>query len=431
MYAHRDAIGLLGRALRNAPAGRARLEALRRLGDANRVVGRLTEAQAALREALAIAEAERAELEAVAVERRLLMIQRQLSLPREELEAGLRRVLERAQKAAASAERCHLLWLWSNLPGTDPAEAVAHCTEALSLADASGDAELRIQARYALGRTLALVGADPRDALVPLNECLDNGDRMREAGVRNVIAIVHVKLGNYRVAAREFDDAARTFDEIGDPGNEAAVLNNLAVLLTRLGEWDAAEQKLAESLRIARRMGAATRALQPLENRAVVAESRGDMATALERWSELTVQAAAGGWWNAQVIGLAGAGRAHLALGERAAARAALDRAASLLPPDDASSEASIAWHHLAARIAAADGDVAGAMRMLDVVEPALARSDRYEWAAAQVLRAELLADGDAAAAANVAAEALAILEQLDTGPVIERARAVLQRRTG
>lgn len=434
IYAHRDAIGLLGRALRNAPAGKPRLETLRRLGDANRVVGRLTEAQRAFEEALAIAEAERAEAEAVAIERRVLLVQRQLSLPREELEAELQRVLQRAEAARATAERCHLLWLWSNLPGTDSAEAISRCAEALSLADADGDDELRVQARYALGRALAIVGADPRDALGPLNEGLHSvagTDRKLEAGIRNVIAIVHVKLGNYRVAAQSFEDAATTFDEIGDPMNEAAVLNNLAVLLTRLGEWESAEKKLQESLRISKRMGSATRALQPMENSAVVAESRGELETALRRWTDLTDQGAAGGWWNTQAIGLAGAARAHLGLGDLDAARTLRDRATALLPPEDVSSEAAIAYYHLAARIAAAEGDVAEAMRLLDVVEPSLARSDRYEWAAAQVLRAELLAVHDAAAAAEVADEALAILEQLDTGPVIRRARAVLERRVG
>lgn len=433
LYAHRAAMGLLQRALRNAPSGRPRLETLRRLGDTHRMTGNLVEAGSAFSEALSLAEAERDEVDAVGIERRLLLVRRLLIRSRDEIERDIQRVLARAYAANATAERCHLLWLWSNLPGTDPTTAIARCRDALDLADADGDSELKVRARFALGRVLALLGTDPRHALAPLEECLaavEGNDRTVEGATRNVIAIVHVKLGNYRDAADSFEQAAATFDEIGDPIRESEVLNNLAVLLSRLGDWDAAETRLSESLRISRRMGWVNQMLAPLENLAAAAEARGEAATALARWEELATHAASGGWWSAQVIGLAGQGRVHLAAGRIDAAREAADRAAALLPPGDVASEASIAWHQLAARIAAAEADVAAAMCRLDAVEPALTRSDRYEWAVARVLRAELLSPHDPAAAADIARAALAILEQLQATPMIRRAEAVLRGRT-
>lgn len=433
LYAHRAALGLLQRALRNAPSGRPRLETLRRLGETHRMTGNLAEAESAFTEALSLVESERDEVAAVGIERRLLVVRRVFNRSRDEIERDIQRVLERAFAANATAERCHLLWLWSNLAGTDPTTAIARCREALELADADGDPELRTRARFALGRVLTLFGTDPREALPPLEECLaaaEGSDRNVEGTTCNVIAIVHVKLGNYRDAAEMFERAATAYDELGDPLKESEILNNLAVLLTRLGDWDAAETRLIESLRIARRIGTVNWMLTPLENFATVAEAKGDFTTALARWEELAALAASGGWWSAQVIGLSGLGRVYLAEGRLDAARDAAERAAALMPPGDVASEASIAWHHLTARIAAAEGDIATAMCRLDAVEPALARSDRHEWAAAQVLRAELLSPHDPAAAADIAGEALAILEPLQTAPMIQRAKAVLHRRT-
>ena len=428
VYAHRDAIGLLSRALRNATTGAQRIEALRRLGEENGVIGRLGEAQDAFNEALSLAISEGSEDLAVGLERRLWVVRRNLGLPREEVEAELQRVLARARAAHATAERCRLLILWSSLPGIDSVDAIAHCHEALQLADADGDAELRTSARYALGRVLAL-GPDPSAGLAPLRECLQlsaDRDRMRVATVRNVMAIIHVKLGAYREAAHAFEEAAHTFDQIVDPANEALVLNNLSVLLTRLGDWDAAQAKVEQSLRIARRMGAAMGALFPLENRASLAEARGDWPLALERWLDLAERARGGGWWNVEVIARAGTGRAQLALGANETALQECAAAGSLLPAGDVTSEAAVAWHQLAARLAAAGGDVPEASRLLDRVEPVLASSDRYEWAAAQVLRAELINAHDRPAALEAAEEAIGILESLGTQPLLERARAII-----
>ena len=427
VYAHRDAIALIMRALRNAATDAQRMEALGRLGEENRVVGKLAESQQSFQEALRLAEAEADELAAIALERRLLSVRRQLSLPREQLETELNRVVARAQRAGATGELCRLLLLWSNLPGLSADDAAARCREALPLADASEDPELRTSARYALGRTLAL-GPDPSAGLAPLADCLErNADRDRSlvAKVYNVLGIIHVKLGDYRAAAGEFEAAATTFDEIVDPANEALVLNNLCVLLTRLGDWEAAEAKVEESLRISRRMGAEVGALHPLENRASLAEARGEWSAALDRWTDVAERARAGGWWNVEVIARAGAGRAHIALGDVSAAGRECEQARALIPEGDAASEAAVEWHMLAARLAAAHGDAPEAAEKLDLVEPTLASRDRYEWAAAQVLRAELLGSHDPGAARAALEDAVAILEHMGTQPLLQRARAL------
>ncbi len=428
LYAHRDAIGLLARALKNSATDAQRAEALRRLGEENRLIGRLSEAQDAFNEALSLRETSGAEAEAVGLRRRLLMVKRQLGTPRESIEAELRGLLERARSVDATTEHCHLLWLWSNLPGVSTRDATGLCREALDLADASGDPELRAAARYALGRVLAL-GPDPRQGLEPLHECIERcpqQDRQRLANARNVIGIIHVKLGDYRSAAREFEETARTFDEIVDPVNEAAVRNNLSVLQTRLGEWEAAERNLEEALRIARRMGAETRAHGPLENLAHLAEARGDWADAIARWKNVLERGREGGWWNVQVIARAGLGRAHAALGAIEDAVRERDEAHALLPDGDVASEAALALYQLDARLAAMQGNVDVALSRLDQVEPVLERSDRYEWAAAQVLRAEILASGDRPAASEAVDEALAVLQPLGTEPLLERARGIL-----
>jgi hypothetical protein len=66
------------------------------------------------------------------------------------------------------------------------------------------------------------------------------------------------------------------------------------------------------------------------------------------------------------------------------------------------------------------------ATRLLDRIEPVLASSDRYEWAAAQVLRAELIKAHDSTAALEAADEAIGILESLGTQPLLERARSIM-----
>lgn len=420
VYAHWDAIELLQLAFRNSQSEGERIEALDRLGDAHRFVGHYAQALEHYREALSMVGAG-GYRRALSIRTKVAMVERDLgSRPPEELTAQLESLAQEAREGGASEELCDILWSLCLVPGSKREVA----EEALEVAGQLGNSELESKAHYMLATTL-MFGEDPAEATEHLAEALQcaesRGDKFRMGRCHNLIAIVHVLLGDYRKAVKSFEAAASLFDEVKDPRTESSARNNLAQLLIRTGEWEEADENLREAVRLDQRMGATASLLHPLENRARMYEGMGDRAQAQVQWRELLELAGETGYWDTEIVARCGLGSGHLESGDLESARAEL-RAARELVRDEAWTEVREDLDLLAARIAAAEGDTAGVLKILESAERELASRDRYVWACYRLYQGELLSGEDDARALEILEEARDVFRRLGARPMIQRA---------
>jgi tetratricopeptide (TPR) repeat protein len=431
VYAHLDAIELIGRALRNAEDDEQRIDAFDRLGEENRVIGRFADALDATNEAIALCATRAETVRSLALRRQVVLIDRDRGTTRpQELQSQLIRLAAEAEVLGATRERVQLLGLLAAMPGAASDQAIAFAHEALVQCQSLGDPDLTVRANYSLGRALA-IGPHPLAALPHLQTAFayyeEEDDQLRAGHCSNLMAVVHAMRGDYPAAATAFDAAARAFDAVGDPVNEANVRNNYGVVLTRTGEFDAADENFRESIRLLRRLDAIARLMHPLENAAELAEARADWASAAERWRELLACARETGYWTSEAIARSGLGRALLELGDVEGARAQSAAAHALLPEDDEATEARVACTHLAALLARREGDPARALALLEAAEAGLTDRDRYDWARLRLLRAECLVAADPATARRLAEEARATFEAMGAVPMVARADTFLE----
>jgi hypothetical protein len=152
-----------------------------------------------------------------------------------------------------------------------------------------------------------------------------------------------------------------------------------------------------------------------------------------EQWTALAEAARETGFTENVVIAECGVGLGLLEAGDRAGARAALERGETALGDAGPWTQAREAHHRLAARLASASGDSEGALVLVREALGALAGRDRYEWARFRLLEAEILAAaGDAATEAETAArEARDAFRGLGAAPMAERAEEQLRQMGG
>ncbi len=227
---------------------------------------------------------------------------------------------------------------------------------------------------------------------------------------------------------REFHEAAAAFDEIGHPASEASVRNNLGALLTRIGDWKGAEENLLEAARLFQRTDATVQLLHPLQNLAELYQAKGDLDAAWERWQQLLESARETGYWNAEVIALCGLGMVRLERGDLEGARAEMKRARKIIHDEAGWSECQEACQLFAARLAAAEGDVLGALSVLERAAEALVERDRYLWATVRLLAGETSSIQDASRAVAMTKEALSTFEELGAEPMRKRCADLLAR---
>ena len=430
-YAHWDAIELLERGLRNSQTDEQRLEALERLGDENRRIGRYSEALEELNGALQLSEAAADRPRALRLKRKRVLVERDYgNRSPQDLLRELETLAEEARGLGARGELCEILWRFGGLPGasTEPPR------EALAIAEELGDPALVAAAHYRLG-TVLLFGEDPGEAIPQVERALAFYTEREDTGqvglCHNCLAIAHLLLGHSHEAIEKFSAAAAAFDEIKDPVNEASVRNNLGVLLTRVGDWDQAEANLAEAVRLARRMDATARLLHPLENVAQLAVSRGDASTAGEALEELLRLSQETGYWESEVVAQSGLGMLALEAGDAAGARTRMDRVRELLSRARDWADCQ-AWSQLlAARLAVASDERDEAIRILEASETELAPRDRHLWATFRVEHGEVLAPTDPAKAATVVRDALEVADELGAAPLRARAEKLLAQLGG
>jgi tetratricopeptide (TPR) repeat protein len=430
VYAHWDAIDLLKVALRNSRSPAEQVASLERLGDEHRLAGHYPEALRNLNRALAAQTAEDKPVAALTLKRKIASIERDCgSSSPDELRQRLKALAEAARGAEESAELCEILWLLGKIPGT----GVDYAAEALEIAEVLDEPHLLARAQFELGGAL-MGGENPAEAVPHVREALkvgeQVGDKFRMGRCFNCLGIIEVLVGDYDEATRAFGAAAELFDALADPMTEAAVRNNLGQLLLRMGRFKAAEENLIEAIRLARRMDATARLLHHLENMARVQQAVGEAERAEKVWQELLDLAKGMGYWESEIVARCGLGSLFLDAGDSDRARAEHDAAWSLLH-DDAWTECREDVDMLAARLAAHDGDVQAAIRILEGAEAELVSRDPYLWATFRLMHAELVVLDNATRAEQMVHECLETFGKLGAEPMIERANQLLARIGG
>ena len=430
VYAHREAIELIRRALKNAQNDLQKLEALDRLGDASRITGHFADALSSLTDALEIIEARNDVCRAIGVKRRLIEIER------EHGGTGLDRVIAELEKLAAEAralnapdELCHILWRLNELPTQQESEALARAHEALETAQRLGRPEFVARAEFNIGRTLAF-GEEPAAAAPHIEEALRIYNELDDSGrlgrCHTALGIARNRLGDLRGGTESLLSAMRHFEKAGDPVNVGLALNNLGVTLTRLGDWEAAELRLREALRIMERLDAAARILLPLENLSELYFVKQEWSTVLDHCNLLLERAHAIGYWSFEVIAYSRLGLALMQLDRTSEASANEFEARQILEKHPDVFDDAVYCDLLSAELAAAAGDTAGALRVLRQAETNLQSRDLYLCAVVRLARGRIAAAVDQKSAGVMIRDALAIFDQMGAVPMQRRAQALL-----
>lgn len=430
VYAHRDAIDLIRRALRNASDDPQKLDALDRLGDASRMIGNFPEALAALSEALDLAEAGPDNRRALSLKYRLVEVERDHGgTSVDKLREQLAQLADEARELPALEQLCIILWRLNDLPGRTYEDALTFATEALQIAQRVSTPALIARAANNLGRVYVF-GDEPAGAVPHIQQAVQLYNELNDSiglGLCHTgLGIVHGRLGAYANAIEEFGAALKHFEKAADPVNTALVLNNLGVTLTCLGDWETAERRLRESMRIAERLNAAARVLLPLENLSELYYAREEWDAVKTHCALLLERSRASGYWSFELIARARMGLALLRSGDAEGAAAEESAAQEILAAHPEWFDGKVYYDLLSAELAAAANETARAAAVLEQAESRLADSDLYILATVKLTRARITASHDQRAAAALAAEAQAIFERIGATVMQQRAQALL-----
>ena len=430
LYAHREAIGLIRRALRNATDDTQKLEALDRMGDASRITGNFAEALSALTEALDIAEARTDMTRAISLKYRLVEVERDHGgTSPDRMRAQLEALAHDARTLPAPEELCIILWRLNELPGQRDDEALARAGEALETAQHVARPALVARAAFNLGRTYAF-GEAPRESWPHIHEAVriynELDDSIGLGRCHTALGITHGRLGEYARALEEFGVALQQFEKAADPVNKGLVLNNLGVTLTRVGQWQLAEERLRESLRIMDRLDAAGHALLPLENLTELYFTKEDWQSLREHCTLLLERAGRSGYWTYEVIARARIGLAALHQNDLAGAVAEELAAREMLAAHAEFFDDSVYCDLLSAEIASAKGDHSEALQLLKSAEERLQSRDLYVWAVLRLTRARIAARAQTGEAASLVKDAFAQFDSMGALPMRQRAEELL-----
>ncbi|HSK17777.1 MAG TPA: AAA family ATPase [Longimicrobiales bacterium] len=429
MYAHRDAVALIRRALRNAQNDEDRLLALDRLGDASHVVGAYAEALEALTGALDLAQASDTG-RAISIRRRLIEVEQSHGgIDLNHVQAALETLAAEARSAEVHEELCHILWRLNQLPAQQPTDAITRNREALEITQRLNSPPLIARARFNLGLMLVLAG-EQEAGHAHLSEALriygELGDHIGLGRCRTATGIAANRSGDLERAAQEFTLALQHYEKAADPVNRGGALNNLGATLTQLGDWDAAESHLKEAVRIMERLDANARVLSPLENLSYLHFSRQDWSATRDYCKLLLDRSLLTGHWHFEVIARSRLGMALLHEGDVSGAIEQETAARSVLKEHPEWFDESVYCDLLTAELAAARGDAGTAVQVLEAAEPRVRDHRPHIWAELRLARGRLAATIDRQLAVTLIREAVAAFGETAAAPVRARAENLL-----
>jgi tetratricopeptide (TPR) repeat protein/tRNA A-37 threonylcarbamoyl transferase component Bud32 len=233
------------------------------------------------------------------------------------------------------AERCRLLLRDPHAMGREatPDERLARLDEAVSLADASGDASLRASARERLGLHHERVSryAEAEAALLAAVEIArEAGDLVREGEATGNLGLVCYRRGRLEEARRRFERSAALSRAAGRRAGEAAAAGNLGMVMDDLGRPDEARAHFERQLGLAREMRDRRVEVHATGNLAIASSQLGLLSDALRHGRRSLDVAREIGHRQSEAISLHNLGGVLATLGRLEEAEDHRERAAAL-----------------------------------------------------------------------------------------------------
>jgi len=252
--------------------------------------------------------------------------------------------------------------------------------QAMVFAERAGDETLRLSAQDRLAIALANLGdaaAGKALALDGLAHAQAKGLRRAEARFYNALSIIEEQRGDLIAMLQADQQQLPIVRELGDRRSEAINLANLGLSWLNLGDREQARSYLEQGLRLMRDLGDRTQEPYALVNLSMLSLWQGAAGLALAHAQSALENAAAVQDRLQEATSLCWLGNAELALGRHAAATTAFERARKV------SLEIGHAQQHDAtaglARAALAQGDLAGALRVVEGLLAHLANGGTLE----------------------------------------------------
>jgi tetratricopeptide (TPR) repeat protein len=168
-------------------------------------------------------------------------------------------------------------------------EVAALYRQALTLSEGQHNAQLRAQARNALGNLYSRRG-EYNEASTALEEAQHDfvlaGDKAGVGQTLHYRGALEMRRGDLDAARALWEISLEMRRELGDESNVATLLSNLGIVAHYQGDYDGAITMYQRSLFISRRIGARLVTARALNNYGLVAREQNDFVTARELFDE-------------------------------------------------------------------------------------------------------------------------------------------------
>ena len=414
VFANWEAIDLLELARKNAADFTAHAWVAERMGDVYGTVGHY----AAGVDCYTSLFDQRDSADQLRLNRKILVLDRKGGLaPAPDLSRRARALLESSD--APAAERCHLLLELTRLPGM--ADTPGRARDALAIAETLGDPILLADAleRLAVSHLFAIGSVEDGFALLEraLHIAESVNDPVLLARYHSIAGVARAKAGRYSDAQRDFEEALKSFERIGDPNGIGAICTNLGVVMLRFGLYDQAESMLdrARAIHERRDRSSAVESLFGLAERARLA---GESERAIQRYQQLLRYAEELKHWTSEAVAWAGIGLCRLERGELDLAVQASTAVGAALAERDQWFEDRDLIELFLARLDTAMARTPDALDRLRRTAETLRPRDIYLWARLELERGRLLWPTDPVQAASVLDQVAAATAGIQSPPI-------------
>jgi tetratricopeptide (TPR) repeat protein len=361
--------------------------------------------------------------------RKIVTVERKAGLsPAPELVARVTSLLEEAD--ASPVERCRLLIELTRLADGKRTEQAA--ADAVRIAESLDDPLLMASALERLAVSRLFIEGRTDEALTHLRRALEIAFAVQDpvllARYHAIAGVANAKHGRYRDALGDFEELLAACERMGDPNGIAAACNNLGMVMLRLGVYTDAERMLERARSIHERRDRAS-VVESQFGLAERARLEGEHGLAIERFRQLLGYAREFQFWRSEAVAHAGIGLSLIQQGRVDEARDEAEALTRVLDSHDQWFEDRDLVELFRARLDAATGAVADAVRRLEQAAAALETRDVFLWARIELESIDLMRSKDpvraAAALDRVARDASGL-----QSPVLEARLAALRRET-
>ena len=164
-----------------------------------------------------------------------------------------------------------------------------------------------------------------------LSQSKDLGDRKRQAWVEVALGEFLRKQGKLTEASNTLEHANKLFEEVGDMAGQGQVLHHMGSIADQSGDFETATRLMTESLNIRQQLGDQRQSAYMLGNLGIVAARQGQLEKARSLYEQsLELRREIGDRWGVANV-LNNLGFSYLEIGDLKAARPRLEEAVAIL----------------------------------------------------------------------------------------------------